>query len=177
MSLQSQMCRIGSVPCWNNLSYVYKMNFAPKQFWRSCWLCNNYWICHSNCSYFIFHHSAPLLCTHVVKEGEKKKAVVKMMTVILWAGWICLAAILPHEWQIFLSSPFLFLLPEFYRAPLGEIEKLLCAIAGHWSTKPRCLLSVRTPSWLAHLLCLEFHRYTYYWWASLKIHRRRNRFI
>lgn len=90
------MDRNGPMPCWNTLSYLYKINLAPKQFWRTCSLYNVYWICHSTHSYFIFSHSAALY-THVLEKGKKIKAVEKMMTGILWDGWICLPLFCPHD--------------------------------------------------------------------------------
>lgn len=90
------------VPCWNTPPYLYKINLAPKQFWRTYSSYNIYWICHSSHCYFIFHHSA-VLCTHVLEKGD----VEKMMTEILWDGWICLSLFCPHDGkQIFFLTLF-----------------------------------------------------------------------
>lgn len=134
MALQSQMSRIGPVPCWNSLSYVYKTNFAPKPFWRSCWLYNNYWICHWTCSHFIFHRSAPPLCTHIVEEGKKKHyGDDDDSNLVRWVNF--LAAVLPPWWQ-------------------REIFFLTLSISSPWSLQSSLGLNRKTA--VCHCWALEY---------------------
>lgn len=149
------MDRNGSMPCWNPPSYLHETNLVAKQFWRTCSLYSIYWICQSSNSYFIFPHSA-VLYTHVVEKGKKNKAVEKMITGILWDGWICLLSFCPHCDKrdfFFFWSPFFFLFSLKHTELPWVKHKAAGASAEEQSTTPAALCQVSQLSCVLRIPC------------------------